>query len=138
MRSVLVDSGPFIALFDGSDAHHDQAVRAVRSYRGRLVTNGAVLTEVCHLLGFAGGAPRLDFLRWVERSVEVDGPTVEDLPRARALLERYANLPAGFTDATLVRLAERRGITEIFTVDRDFEIYRTLSRKKLKNRFFDS
>jgi predicted nucleic acid-binding protein len=136
VRSVLVDSGPFIALFDASDDHHERAVEVIRAFRGRLVTNAAVLTEVCHLLGFHQGAPRLDFLAWVERAVEVDGPTPDDLPRARAILERYATLPADFTDATLVRLAERRKITEIFTVDRDLDVYRTLSRRVLRNRFF--
>jgi predicted nucleic acid-binding protein len=39
---------------------------------------------------------------------------------------RYAQMD--FADATLVLIAEKTGITEIFTIDRrDFEAYRTRS-----------
>ena len=124
---ILVDSGPLIALFDGSDQYHHRAVECLRALRRQLLTNAVVVTEVCHLLEFGGGRPRLDFLEWVEQAVDLDGPTREDLPRAREVLAKYADLPADFTDASLVRLAERRGVRDILTVDRDFEVYRTLS-----------
>lgn len=136
MRHVLVDSGPLVALFDASDAHHLRAIDFLRDFRGGLLTNAAVVTEVCHLLDFSGGRPRLDFLKWAERALEIDGPVREDLSRAREILEKYADLPADFTDATLVRLAERRGVKEILTVDSDFTVYRTLSGRALRNRFF--
>jgi predicted nucleic acid-binding protein len=125
-----------MALFDGSDAHHARAVDFLRGFRGVLLTNAAVITEVCHVLDFSGGRPRLDFLTWAERALEIDGPTREDLGRARQILEKYADLPADFTDATLVRLAERRSVKEIITVDSDFAVYRTLSGRALRNRFF--
>ena len=137
MRHILVDSGPLVALFDASDSHHRRAVEVIQGARGVLLTNAAVITEVCHLLDFAGGRPRVDFLGWAERALQIDGPEREDLPRARQILVKYADLPADFTDASLVRLAERRGVKEILTVDRDFEVYRTLSRRSLRNRFFD-
>ena len=136
MRSVLVDSGPLVALFDASDAHHARAVDFLRDFRGILLTNAAVVTEACYLLDFSGGRPRLDFLEWAERALEIDGPLREDLSRAREILDKYADLPADFTDATLVRLAERRNVKEILTVDRDFTIYRTLSGRALRNLFF--
>ena len=44
--------------------------------------------------------------------------------RALSLMERYANVPMSFADACLVALAERTPQARIFTLDRDFLIYR--------------
>jgi predicted nucleic acid-binding protein len=45
---------------------------------------------------------------------------------------KYADTPMDFADATLVRLAEREGLTTILTVDRDFEVYRIGGRKAFR------
>jgi hypothetical protein len=41
-------------------------------------------------------------------------------------MKQYADLPMDLADATLVALAERLKIQTIFTIDRDFHIYRPL------------
>ena len=42
-------------------------------------------------------------------------------------MKRYPDRPMDFADATLVRLAQREGLTTVFTVDHDdFETYLTL------------
>jgi hypothetical protein len=49
----------------------------------------------------------------------------EDLPGIRSLMRKYEDLPMDFADATLVHIALREGIREIFTLDRrDFRVYR--------------
>ena len=40
----------------------------------------------------------------------------EDLPRARALIERYADLPLGLVDAAVIACAERNG-GRVLTLD---------------------
>ena len=45
-------------------------------------------------------------------------------PRVMALMERYANVPMSFADACLVALAESMPGARLFTLDRDFLIYR--------------
>jgi predicted nucleic acid-binding protein len=51
--------------------------------------------------------------------------TAEDLARAGDLVEQYANLPLGTTDAIVVATAERLGCTEVGTLDhRDFSVVR--------------
>jgi len=48
-----------------------------------------------------------------------------DAPRIRELMKKYANRRMDLADAALLRVAEREGIAQIFTVDRrDFSIYR--------------
>lgn len=49
--------------------------------------------------------------------------------RCRALMERYRDLPMDLADATLVAVAESRGTKRIFTLDRDFSIYRYRGRE---------
>lgn len=47
-----------------------------------------------------------------------------DLPRIRVLMRKYESRPMDLADATLVRVAERDGFRQIFTLDDDFEVYR--------------
>lgn len=42
----------------------------------------------------------------------------EDYRRAAELVQTYADLPLGTTDATVIALAERLGLTEVATLDR--------------------
>jgi predicted nucleic acid-binding protein len=43
-------------------------------------------------------------------------------------MERYRDLPMDLADATLVALAEARGVRQIFTLDREFHVYRLRGR----------
>jgi len=106
----------------------------VRDLRRRLITNLPVITEVVHMLGFAPQAQR-DFLFWGEQALTIDADTTEDFPRIRALLEKYRDLPADFTDTSLIALCERLKITSVASVDKDFTIYRTRNRKLFQNLF---
>ncbi|MBA3938692.1 MAG: type II toxin-antitoxin system VapC family toxin [Planctomycetes bacterium] len=132
--TVLVDSGPLIALFDRDDHHHRRALKWMRANQAALATNTAVLTEVCHLLA-AGGIPAGDFLGWAEQALDIDDRTGGDLPRIRAILAAYHDLPADFADASLVALAERRSCFTVATVDRDFTVYRSATRRHFRNVF---
>ncbi|MFZ1642852.1 MAG: PIN domain-containing protein [Candidatus Contendobacter sp.] len=135
MRGIVVNSGPLIALFDGSDQHHAAAVHFIERNRLPLTTNLPVVTEVVYVLDFSGEAQR-DFLSWVQQALTIDLRTVEDLPRIRAILEKYADLPADFADASLVALCERIKIWDVASVDSDFTIYRGPDKRRFNNRFF--
>jgi predicted nucleic acid-binding protein len=48
-------------------------------------------------------------------------------------MERYADRPMDFADATLVLLAEREGLSDVFTVDHDdFETYRFAGSRRFR------
>jgi predicted nucleic acid-binding protein len=54
--------------------------------------------------------------------VDQFGAGLEDVPRVRALIARYAELPLGFADASVVACAERSG-GRVLTLDvRDFGV----------------
>jgi len=87
-----------------------------------------------YLLGRAGGWPGQQALwRLVLRE---DLVLAEASPasnrRAAHLMARYADRPMDLADATLVVLAEERGLSRIFTLDSDFRIYRINGRKRFE------
>lgn len=121
---VLADAGPLIAVFDADEARHPACVRAVKAIREPLWTVWPAVTEAVYLLSFSRRAQDA-LLDWIETGglavLSLDG---EDMPRIRGLMAKYADLPADFADAALVRAAEREGIRTILTLDRDFHVMR--------------
>lgn len=137
MQNIVVDSGVFIALFDGSDKYHQQARNFIKNLKGnRLHTNLPVITEVVHMLDFSRQAQR-DFLLWVKQAAQIDGNTTGDWDRILVLLEKYSDLPADFADASLVGLCERLSTCAVASVDSDFTVYRDYARKHFTNVFWD-
>ena len=124
--TVLVDTGPLVALFDPSDRWHERCeIELARLGRSPLVTSLAVLTEATYLLGFARRAQRALLAFVAAAAVEIADFGAGDVSRAIALMERFDDLPMDFADATLVVLAERLGTNRVFTLDRkDFGAYR--------------
>jgi uncharacterized protein len=91
-----------------------------------MVTTWPVLTEAMYLLGDAGGWPAQRTL-WamLERgALELAELKTSEIARARGLMEKYRDAPMDIADATLVAVAETRGLKRIFTLDSDFGVYR--------------
>lgn len=133
MRSILVDAGPLIALFDKDDAHHAPTKELLRAVAGRLITTWPVVTEASHMLDFDPRA-QLDFYRWVAAGGVVVHEVAQDaLGRIIDLVECCGDRPTDLADATLVVAAESLGIREIVSIDRDFEIYRIGGRSSFEN-----
>ena len=132
MKKILIDSGPLIALFDGSDKYHTEAVNFIKNNTYPLVTTLASVTEVLHLLDFNRNA-QIDFLEWVQRgAVEVHNIVNNDFEKIRELTIKYRDLPMDFADSCLVYLAEKLNLNTIATIDRDFTIYRIKGRRKFE------
>jgi len=130
MVELVLDTGPLVALLDRSERNHQRCLTFFREFRGRMVTTEPVLTEAVYLLGpsFHFQKPALEF--FLQGGAEVIPLSLEMLQRSLWLMEKYADVPMDFADATLVALAENRGITDIFTLDRrGFETYRINGKK---------
>ena len=122
---IVVDAGPLVALVDADDQFHQKCVATLKEVREPLVTVWPPLTEAMYLLS---DLPRAQEALWemLARGVLQFLPLdITDVPRMRELMRKYADLPMDLADAAVVRVAEREGIREIFTVDRkDFNAYR--------------
>lgn len=91
-----------------------------------MVTTWPVVTEAMYLLGDAGSWPAQRAL-WgmIERKALVLAELQPaDIIRARALMEKSRDAPMDIADATLVAVAEARGLKRVFTLDSDFGVYR--------------
>ncbi len=121
---VFADAGPLVALLDRREEHHSWASSHAARIGWQVRTCGAVLTETCFLL--SAQPPAIARLRaLVNRGALLSvGEDSTLWSRALALMERYANVPMSFADACLVALAEATPEARIFTLDRDFLIYR--------------
>ena len=135
MKSVVVDSGFLIGLFDETDPLHVRCRAFLKDYRGRCLTTEAVLTEALALLSTTQQLRCLDWLGDAARAglLEVDREPL-DFRRIEKLARKYADQPMDFADASVVLLAMRTGVREILTADRrDFAVYRLAG----KTRFID-
>jgi len=128
---TLTDSGPLAAIYLPDDRHHARCVAALPSLALPMVTSMACFTEAMHFVGKARGTQgRADLWRLVvDERLEVRPHTAEDLERMRKLMERYSDLPMALADASLVVLAERLNLTQVFTLDSHFSAYRLRDRR---------
>jgi uncharacterized protein len=134
--NIVVDAGPFIALFRRSDRHHKAAVAFLkRADTEKLVTNMLVVGEVAAMLA-ANHGDLVDCLNWLLANVEIDRDAGSDLPRSIEVIEKYRDLPADLADASLVALCERLGTNLVASIDQDFEVYRLVKKKPFKNVFW--
>jgi len=132
---ILIDSGPLISLFDVDDNHHQKVKNFLKLSKHNFISTLAVYTEVSHLLDFSIKAQQ-DFYEWVMRKgVIISDINQHDMPRIVELTAKYADLPMDFADATLVITAEKTGIREIISLDKDFDVYRLPGREKIRNVF---
>ena len=131
MRGVLVDAGPLVALIDAGDAHHVTCVDAFKAFRDPLITVWPAFTEAMHLLGNSWRGQKALWSRLETDALTLAPLDDSDAPRMRELMEKYRDLPMDLADAALVRVAEREGLTRIFTLDRrHFSIYRPGRRRR--------
>ncbi|HTC71544.1 MAG TPA: PIN domain-containing protein [Solirubrobacteraceae bacterium] len=116
---ILVDTGPLVAAANRNDTHHQASTEALAAARRPRLVPGMVIAEVGYLLARdAGFSVEAGFLRSFETGfLDIVSPTADDLARAADLVEQYADLPLGTTDACIVALAERLNITELVTLD---------------------
>lgn len=124
---MLTDTGPLIALLDENDAHHEPCAAAIRNMPNEpLLTTWLCFTEAIYLLGEAGGyrfQTRLWHLRRNGTLSLLDLTKVE-VDHMDVLMERYQNVPMDAADASVVAVADMRNLRRLFTIDKDFYIYR--------------
>ena len=131
--SILIDAGPLIALFDASEKHHSSIKTFLKEHPYRYVSTLAVLTEVSHMLDFNINAQR-DFYEWIMyKGVILSDINQNDMPRLLELTAKYSDLPMDFADGTLIITAEKTGIREIISLDKDFNIYRLPGKELIHN-----
>jgi predicted nucleic acid-binding protein len=120
---IVCDTGLLVAAAFADDAHHRECVNLFASLQlagRRILVPGPVVAGVGYLLARTGGArAEAQFLTSLaERTFSTVELTADDYRRAAELVLTYEDLPLGTTDATVVALCERLGLSEVATLDR--------------------
>ena len=120
--AIITDSGGVFAIYDSRDHRHAAITRLVAT-ESQLVIPTPLLGELGYLLGVRLGSRAVStFLQDLQANAFTLEPFLpEDIIRCRELLDKYADLDLGLTDAAVIATAERLNINRILTVDeRDF------------------
>jgi hypothetical protein len=129
VNTWLIDTGPLVAYLDSSEVEHGQVGEIMDGFTGMLATTAAVVTEAMHFVGHAryGAVAVSEFIS--HSGMQVYGMCESaDIQAASELMQRHADTPMEFADATLVLLAERLAVSDILTLDRrGFNTYRLSS-----------
>ncbi|MBI1289099.1 MAG: PIN domain-containing protein [Flavobacteriales bacterium] len=135
MKSILIDAGPLIALFDRSDKYHLKALQFIKDFEGELWTTWPVITEASYMLDFSTKA-QLSLLSWIERG----GLHLVDLNESQVfrfteLMDKFDDVPMDLADASLIVASELKNYKEVASIDSDFYIYRDVRNQYLTNVF---
>jgi predicted nucleic acid-binding protein len=130
-KTVLVDTGPLVALINRRDRYHDWAKEQFSAIRPPLYTCEAVVTEACYLLRSDPKGPAA-ILEMVSRRLLIFALRIDEHTDAIVrLMARYASVPMDLADACLVRATEIHESPLVLTVDDDFLIYRRHGRQRI-------
>jgi predicted nucleic acid-binding protein len=123
---LIVDTGVLVAAADRSDRFHTECVTVVTDDPCPIVTTAMVVAEAAYLFRRQLGsrAEASLYTPITDGDLRVETLATEDWVRVRTLVERYADLPLGGTDASLVVIAERLQVERVATLDDHFRVLR--------------
>jgi predicted nucleic acid-binding protein len=136
---IIADTGFWLALANRQDQYHLLAVNKLDQLEEPLITTHPVITETCYLLlNKLGNHAQCNFMEmWYSSAFTVFVLDQSHAIRIQQLMEKYADLPVDFADASLIVLSEYLGHGRILTVDqRDFSIYRWKNQHPFDNILF--
>lgn len=118
--TVLVDTSFLLALAFPRDANHQQARAALRELKEARLVPLPVLPELFYL-----ASVRMNYMQAIRvfemvHSVafRIEMVTDADMVRMRSIMHQYADNHFDFVDVSLMAIAERLNITDIYTFDR--------------------
>jgi len=114
---ITLDTSGLFALLNRSDTDHERVKSALFEDKGPYLVPAGILAEIAYMLEERLGARVLDsFVQDLESGGLALECGEEDLPRIRELVGRYADLPLGLADASVISCAERNG-GRVLTLD---------------------
>jgi len=137
---ILLDTSGLLSALDESQRYHHECASVLGETSVPLLLSPFVLAELDYLLmRHIGQRAQTALLEEVARGAyQLEPFGAADVARAKAVVERYADLEIGLADASIVVLAERHGVAEVLTLDeRHFRAMRMERRRRFKVLPFD-
>ena len=131
MKKTIADAGIIIALIDKRDEFHQWTSKQAETLPVPFLTCEAVISESCYLLHniFQGENTVLTYLK--KGILQIDFSLSSEVEAIQTLMRKYEDVPMSLADACLVRMSELTDNSVVFTVDRDFRIYRKNGKKEI-------
>jgi predicted nucleic acid-binding protein len=115
---AIVDTGPLFAAADPDAPMHKRCAAILRRGDITPVVPVMVIAEATYFIeSRIGPKAEAAFLRGITE-LEIESPTAGDWVRIAELVEQYADLELGGTDASVVATAERLNAPAVITLDR--------------------
>lgn len=118
--SLVLDTGPVLALLDADDPDHDRCVQMISEINETLVVPEATLVEIDYwcrkLLGVGVWRTFIDDI--AEGAYRLVGLNASGYQRASQIEERYDDLRLGLVDAAVITTCELLDETKVATLDR--------------------
>lgn len=131
-RTILVDTGPLVALLDSRDRLHQRAITELAKLSGERRVEVPVLVEAHFFLQAPVLRARLAEAFARGTLVLGESGAADRAAYAFQWLQRYAEHAPDFADGWLVAAADQEGAA-VWTFDSGFKsVWRTLSGKRVK------
>lgn len=116
---IVLDTGGLYAALDANETRHSRCVASLASARPPRVLSPFVLAELDYLIGDrVGHDAQVALLDEVTRGAyRLEPFSADDVDRAKRVMERYADLRIGLTDASVVVLAHRHETLDLLCTD---------------------
>lgn len=116
---IVLDSGGLYAALDANESLHGRAVAALVTSTPPRVLSPFVLAELDYLIASrVGHAPQMALTDEIARGAyQLESFSAEDVGHAKRIMERYADLRIGLTDASVVVLANRYRTLDLLCTD---------------------
>ena len=131
MTSVIVDTGPLVALLNRRDEHHVWAKEVLETIQPPLLTCESVVSEACFLLQQIQGGSAAVLELFNRRVIDLRFSLADETEQISRLMKKYQDMPMSLADACLVRMAELNPKAAVLTLDGDFRVYRKERRQRI-------
>lgn len=131
MTTVVVDTGPLVALLNRRDREHKWVARVLDTVEPPLVTCEAVVSEACFLLREIDGGRDAVLALMSRGIVKCDFRLANEVDAIRALMKKFSDVPMSLADACIVRMTELDARSVVLTLDSDFRVYRRNRRQTI-------
>lgn len=119
---ITLDTSGLFSLLNRRDRDHQRAKQALLGAGSPYLVPSGILAEIGYLLEQRMSGALDPFLADLESGAFALDCGEKDVPRIRALVTRYGDLPLGFADAAVIACAERSGGLVLTFDVRDFGV----------------
>lgn len=132
---IVLDTGGLYAALDANEALHGRTVAALTAATPPRLLSPFVLAELDYLIATrVGHTAQMALLDEVTRGAyQLELFSADDVSEARRIMERFADLRVGLTDASVVVLARRHRTLDLLCTDeRHFRALRGVGGKPFR------